>query len=78
MALDNIFALFMLPLFGALSDKTNSKREEEHLILLVGTVVAAFALVGLSFVDNLQTTKIKSETAIVEEYENVKDLLMMM
>ena len=74
MALDNIFALFMLPLFGALSDKTNSKRGRRTPYIIVGTVVAAFALVGLSFVDNLQTTKIKSETAIVEEYENVKDL----
>ena len=32
MALDNIFALFMLPLFGALSDKQTVKGEEEHLI----------------------------------------------
>ncbi len=74
MALDNIFALFMLPLFGALSDKTNSKRGRRTPYIIVGTIVAAFALVGLSFVDNMQTTKIQNETAIIEEYEDVKNL----
>lgn len=34
MALDNILALFMLPLFGLLSDKTRSKKGKEHLIYL--------------------------------------------
>lgn len=74
MALDNIFALFMLPLFGALSDKTNNKRGRRTPYIIVGTIVAAFALIGLSFVDNMQTAKIQNETAIVEEYEHVKDL----
>lgn len=74
MALDNMFALFMLPLFGALSDKTNSKRGRRTPYIIVGTVIAAFALVGLSFVDNMQTSKIKTQTQIVEEYEPVKGL----
>ncbi len=74
LALDNIFALFMLPFFGALSDKSNSKRGRRTPFIVVGTVIAAFAMVGLSFVDNYQTLKIKNETAIVSEYDKIKDL----
>lgn len=73
LALDNIFALFMLPFFGALSDKSNSKRGRRTPFIVIGTVVAAFALVGLAFVDNYQTIKI-NETTIVSEYDNIKEL----
>jgi maltose/moltooligosaccharide transporter len=69
MALDNILALFMLPLFGGLSDKTKSKFGRRTPYIVVGTVLAAFAFVALSFADNYQTVKIQ-DTAIVEEYQN--------
>jgi MFS family permease len=72
MALDNILALFMLPLFGALSDKSNSKRGRRTPFVVVGTVVAAFAFMGLSFMDNIQTQRI-AQTEIVGLYENYKD-----
>jgi MFS family permease len=72
MALDNVLALFMLPLFGAISDKTNHKLGRRTPYVIVGTVVAAFAFIGLSFVDNLQTAKIE-ETAIIEKYEWVTE-----
>lgn len=68
MALDNVLALFMLPLFGAISDKTNHKMGRRTPYVIVGTVVAAFAFIGLSFVDNFQTAKINN-TEIVEKYE---------
>ena len=74
MALDNMFALFMLPLFGALSDKTNSKRGRRTPYIIVGTVVAAFALVGLSFIDTIQTKRVQTETQIIEEYDTIKHL----
>ncbi len=54
MALDNILALFMLPLFGALSDKCKSKSGKRTPFIVVGTVVAAVALLGLAFVDGQQ------------------------
>ena len=69
MALDNILALFLLPLFGGLSDKTNSKYGRRTPYIIIGTVVAAFASVGLSFADSYQTAKIESETTLVQEYE---------
>ena len=54
MALDNILALFMLPLFGTLSDKHKSKYGRRTPFIRLGTVVAAVAIVCLSFVDNSQ------------------------
>ena len=70
MALDNVLALFMLPLFGAISDKTNHKLGRRTPYVIIGTVVAAFAFIGLSFVDNIQTTKIHN-TEIVVLYESL-------
>lgn len=64
MALDNVLALFMLPLFGSLSDKCKSKRGKRTLFIIFGTVVAAVALVALSFVDNMQLQKISEYTAL--------------
>ena len=58
MAFDNILALFMLPLFGALSDKCHSKIGKRTPFIIVGTILAAVAFVGLSFVDNMQLTNI--------------------
>ncbi len=68
MALDNVLALFMLPLFGALSDKSNRKRGRRTPYVIVGTVVAAFAFMGLSYMDSVQTTRIEA-TNIISMYE---------
>ena len=64
MALDNILALFMLPLFGALSDKNRSKMGKRTPFILVGTILAAVSFVGLSFVDNMQLTNIADVSEI--------------
>lgn len=58
MALDNVLALFMLPLFGALSDRCRSKLGRRTPFILIGTIVAAVAFVGLSFVDSMQLTRL--------------------
>ena len=64
MALDNVLAVFMLPLFGALSDKCSTKYGKRTPFITIGTVVAAIALVGLSFVDNAQLQNISDVSAI--------------
>ena len=64
MALDNVLALFMLPIFGAISDRHNSKLGRRTPFILIGTLVAAIAFVGLSFVDNAQMRNIASVTDI--------------
>ncbi len=58
MALDNVLALFMLPIFGALSDKCRSRFGRRTPYIVIGTVIAVIAFVGLSFIDNAQLAKI--------------------
>ena len=64
MALDNILALFMLPLFGAISDRTNTKLGRRTPFILTGTIVAALAFIALSFVDGKQLEMISDVSAI--------------
>lgn len=58
MALDNVLALFMLPIFGALSDKCKSRFGRRTPYIVIGTIVAVVAFVGLSFIDVAQLNKI--------------------
>ena len=58
MALDNILALVLLPLFGGISDRHNGKHGRRTPFIVVGTVLAAVAFVALSFVDNMQLAKL--------------------
>ena len=44
MALDNIAALFIMPIFGHLSDKTKSKLGKRMPYIIVGSIVTAIAL----------------------------------
>lgn len=65
MALDNILAVFMLPIFGALSDKHVGKKSGKRTpFIMVGTIVAAAVLVALSFVDAAQLKNISDIAAI--------------
>ena len=54
MSLDNLLALFMLPLFGTISDRTNTKWGRRKPFIIVGTVVACALFVTLTVSDNLQ------------------------
>ena len=67
MALDNILALFMLPMFGALSDKHKGKSGRRTPFIRFGTIVAAIALVALSFADGVQLQQLKEVSAIDDE-----------
>ena len=54
MALDNVLALFMLPLFGAISDKCRSRLGRRTPFILFGTLAAAILLAVLSLADGMQ------------------------
>lgn len=73
MALDNIFALFMLPLFGLLSDKTKSRWGRRTPYIFVGTIIAVIAFIGIGFIDHSQTNYIKNNTDVITEYDNFLD-----
>lgn len=67
MALDNILALFMLPLFGAISDKHFSKKLGRRTpFILIGTIIAAIAFVALTFADNTQLKNI-SKVSVIDD-----------
>lgn len=58
MAIDNILAVLLLPLFGALSDKTKTRFGKRTPYILIGTVLAVTAFIGMTFADNAQLTNI--------------------
>lgn len=51
MAIDNVLALFMLPLFGHLSDKTKTPIGKRTPYIVVGTAVAVVSMLFLPFFD---------------------------
>ena len=53
MALDNIFAVFLLPLFGNISDRTNSKWGRRTPYILFGTLAASLFFVLLGYASSL-------------------------
>ncbi len=54
MSIDNVLAVFMLPIFGALSDKVNTKFGKRTPFILIGTIIATVSFIALTLVDNYQ------------------------
>ena len=53
MAADNILALFLLPLFGSISDRTSTRMGRRKPFILFGTIAAVCAMLLLPVIDNL-------------------------
>ncbi len=53
MSIDNVLAIFMLPLFGAISDRTNTRLGKRTPYILFGTVTAVILLVVLGLFTEL-------------------------
>ena len=83
MALDNILALFLLPLFGTLSDKCKRKSGRRTPFIRVGTIAAMVLLVALSFADmqqlkNIEKVSVVDDPAALEliyDTQSEKDLV---
>ncbi len=73
MSFDNILALFMLPLFGALSDKIFTKWGKRTPFVFVGTILAVIMFVCLTFVDNPQLNRVEN-TTVEMNYESAEKL----
>ena len=58
MSLDNVLAVFLLPLFGALSDRVNTKYGKRTPFIFFGTVAAVIAFVALTVIDNRQLAQV--------------------
>lgn len=52
MAMDNVLALFLLPFFGAVSDKCKNKMGRRKPFFLYGTIVAVVLMLCLPLIDN--------------------------
>ena len=63
MAMDNLIALFLLPLFGAISDKCKSRFGRRTPYIFVGTILSSVAFFALSFIDNLQLSHLAGVSA---------------
>ena len=53
MAWDNILAIFMLPVFGSISDKTKTKWGRRMPYIVLGTIAASIFLVLTAVIDSL-------------------------
>ena len=82
MALDNILALFLLPLFGGISDRCKSKSGRRTPFIRTGTILAVVFLLALSFVDNAQLkninaySKVNDPATMERIYDEQKDALL--
>ena len=61
MSIDNVLAVFMLPIFGAISDKVSTKWGRRTPFVFCGTLVSVVAFVALTFIDNYQLAMIATE-----------------
>ncbi len=74
MSVDNILAVFMLPLFGALSDKIMTRYGRRTPFIVVGTVAAIIAFICLTLVDTVQL-KAVIDAGINEKYQFAAEAL---
>ncbi len=74
MSIDNVLAVFMLPLFGALSDKVCTKMGKRTPFILIGTVAAIIAFVFLALVDVWQFNCL-ADAGYIGRYDMAQTLL---
>jgi MFS family permease len=58
MSFDNILAVFLLPVFGAFSDKVNTRFGKRTPFIFIGTIIAVISFIALSLIDNVQLAKV--------------------
>ena len=54
MSLDNVLALFLLPVFGAMSDKVNSRYGRRTPFIFVGTAIALGGILLIPYANNVK------------------------
>lgn len=68
MSVDNILAVFMLPIFGALSDKIMTRFGRRTPFIVIGTVAAVIAFISLTFIDAVQL-KAVVDAGLADRYQ---------
>ena len=73
MSIDNVLAVFLLPIFGSLSDKVNTKRGRRTPFIFFGTVAAIASYICLTFIDNYQLARVIEKGIHTLEQGNLTD-----
>ena len=68
MSLDNILAVFMLPIFGAISDKVMTKFGRRTPFIVLGACAAILTFIALTFVNGIQLGALADE-GFVDAYK---------
>ena len=71
MSIDNVLAVFLLPIFGAISDRRNTRFGKRTPFIFFGTLAAVISFIGLTFVDNYQISKLVAKG--IPELANASD-----
>ena len=74
MSVDNVLAVFMLPIFGALSDKVCTRFGKRTPFIVIGTAAAVIAFITLTLVDAYQLRTVL-DSGIAEQYSSAAALL---
>ena len=61
MSIDNVLAVFLLPIFGALSDRVCTRFGRRTPFIFVGTVLAVISFVCLTLIDNYQLLRLTEQ-----------------
>ena len=72
MSIDNVLAVFLLPLFGTWSDKVNTKYGKRTPFIVIGTLISVVAFVALTLIDNYQLAKVIA--ADIPNMKNIADV----
>ena len=74
MSVDNILAVFMLPIFGAISDKVMTKFGKRTPFIFIGTVAATLSFVLLTVVNGIQINAL-TDSGIIQSYNQASEAL---
>ncbi len=61
MSIDNVLAVFLLPIFGALSDKVRTRFGKRTPFIFFGTIAAIVSFICLTLIDNYQLARVIAE-----------------
>ncbi len=74
MSIDNVLAVVLLPVFGALSDRVMTRYGKRTPFIVIGAVAAVAAFICLIIIDTVQLSAVVA-TDIPERYEAARALL---
>lgn len=82
MGLDNLLSLFLLPLFGKISDNTNTKYGKRTPFIIVGTILSVILMIFVPLSSNMQAKEAQTmraelsdsidSTKLAEFYDDAK------